>query len=56
MNDKQINVRIAPALLKKIQMESMFADVKQQDFVMRVFQFFLSLPKDKRREVLRGDK
>ena len=53
-DDKQINVRLAAALLKKIQMETMFADVTQQDFAARVFEHFLALPKDQRREILRG--
>lgn len=49
-------MRITPELLKKVQMESMFADVTQQDFAARVFEHFLALPKDKRREILKGDK
>ncbi len=57
MNDlEQINVRITPELLRKIQIESAFADVSRQDFAARVFEHFLALPKDKRREILRGDK
>lgn len=56
MNDKQINVRLAAETIRKIQMEAMFADVTQQDFAERVFEHFLALPKDKRREILRAAK
>jgi hypothetical protein len=48
MNDsKQINVRLTPETLRQIQMEAMFANVTQQDFASRVFEHFLTLPKDK---------
>lgn len=53
--DKQnFNARIETSLIQRIQMESMFANLTQQDFTERVFSFFLDLPKNKRREVLKG--
>lgn len=53
---QNFNARVSAETLKKIQMESMFADVSQQDFAARVFEHFLALPKHKRREILKGAK
>jgi len=49
---KNLNVRVAADVLRKIQMETMFANVTQQHFAERVFVRFLGLPKEKRREIL----
>jgi hypothetical protein len=55
-DSKQFSVRLTSEEIRKIQMESMFAGVTQQEFAERVFDYFLALPKDKRREILKEGK